>query len=418
MHYEKLFDNKSNSIKKLWCNLNSLCSNSKRTNIKTAIDKIVTDDEIVITSALDISNFFNEFFCNVGSNLLKKLPVNNSNFSDYLNNSTANSMYVEEVTTSEIFNLIMSLKGNKSSGPDGISCRLIKENAHLLSEPLCYMFNMSLFSGVVPDRFKIAKVVPIFKKGATTKVCNYRPISLLSIFNKLLEKVVYRRLYSFLNKTNVIYKYQFGFRKNFSTSLALIDVLDTCYKNIDNNNKILGIFVDLQKAFDTVDHEILLSKLNYYGIRGVMLNWITNYLLDRKQFTVVNNVSSVMGRISCGVPQGSVLGPLLFLVYMNDIKHAVPDSDIKLFADDTNVFIFGSNYEILQCKANICLKNLELWFIANKLSLNLEKTCYTVFNSSIKSKTDVSLSLVINGQHIGKVNCCTYLAVFIDANFN
>jgi len=225
-------------------------------------------------TAAMLGSFAHNPFTNIGSNLLKQLPTTSKNFTDYLQKPVSNSIYVEEVTVCEILNLITSLKSNKSSGPDGISCRLIKENAYLLCEPLCYIYNLSLSSGVVPEKFKLAKVVPIYKKGAITQTCNYRPISLLNIFNKLLEKVVYHRLFTFLNKNKVIYKFQFGLRKHYATSLALLDVLDTCYKNVDASNKVIGIFLDLQKAFDTVDHDVLLYKLQYYGIRGVLFNWL------------------------------------------------------------------------------------------------------------------------------------------------
>jgi hypothetical protein len=416
MYYNKLFDNKNNSIKKLWSNLNKICSNSKNSNVKNKIDKIVDDCGREITSCSDISNCFNEYFCSVGSNLFKKIPVISKHFSEYLNKPVTKSIYVEDVTAHEVFNLIKSLKSNKSSGPDGLNCGLLKENAYLLCGPLSYMYNLSLISGIVPDKFKIAKVVPIFKKGSTTQLGNYRPISLLSIFNKLLEKVVYSRLINFLTKNNIIYKYQFGFRKNYSTSLALLDVLDMCYNNIDNSNKVVGIFLDLQKAFDSVDHQILLYKIQYYGIRGFMFDWLKNYLSDRKQYTVVNNVSSNIGSINYGVPQGSVLGPLLFLLYMNDISNAVPENDIKLFADDTNIFIFGPTFSVIEKQANICLKKLELWFNANKLSINIDKTYYTVFNC--KTKDDVTLNLLINGQQIDKVSSIKYLGVFIDERFN
>jgi len=222
----------------------------------------------------------------------------------------------------------------------------------------------------------------------------------------------------FFNKYDVLYKFQFGFRKNYSTTLALLDVLDSCYSNIDVNNKILGIFLDLQKAFDTVDHKILLYKLHYYGIRGVMFTWLENYLNDRKQFTIVNSVSSNIGNITCGVPQGSVLGPLLFLIYMNDIKNAVPNNEVKLFADDTNIFIFGSNLKDLEYQAKVCLENIELWFSENKSSLNLDKTSYTLFNCNNKTESNVSLSIVQCGQLIKKVSNCKYLGVFIDESFS
>ena len=171
---------------------------------------------------------------------------------------------------------------------------------------------MSITNGIVPDKLKIAKVIPIFKKGDKNEISNYRPISLLSIFNKLLEKVVYKRLYNFLIKNNILYKYQFGFRKNHSTSMALLEVIDNCYKNIDVNKKVLGIYFDLQKAFDTVDHNILLHKLYNYGIRGFMHVWLKHYLTNRQQFTFINGTCSSLRGISCGVPQRSVLGPLCF----------------------------------------------------------------------------------------------------------
>src|SRR4051812_11698029 len=183
---------------------------------------------------------------------------------------------------------------------------------------------------------------------------NYRPISLLNIFNKLLEKIVYKRVYNFWDKNGVLYKYQFGFRKGFSTSLALMEVMDYCYKNIDEGYKVLGIFFDLQKAFDTVDHGILLSKLYNYGIRGLMYNWFQDYLRDRKQYTVVNSVQSLHGDINCGVPQGSVLGPLLFLIYVNDICNVISEHNLKLFADDTNLCLCGPSLPELEAKANVC----------------------------------------------------------------
>ena len=155
--------------------------------------------------------------------------------------------------------------------------------------------------------------------------------------------------------------------------MALLEVIDSCYGNLDQNTKIIGIYFDLQKAFDTVDHDILLHKLHHYGIRGMMLDWIKNYLHNRKQFTVVNNVVSKLSNIVCGVPQGSVLGPLLFLIYINDISAAVPEEKLKLFADDTKPLYFRCGLDRFRKKVNICLKKMEIWFIANKLSLNADK---------------------------------------------
>ena len=196
--------------------------------------------------------------------------------------------------------------------------------------------------------------------------------------------------------------------------MALLEVIDSCYDNLDNKNKVAGIFFDLQKAFDTVNHQILLHKLYHYGIRGPMYYWVKNYLTNRQQFTVVNSVESSLHNVSCGVPQGSVLGPLLFLVYINDINNAVQNNQLKLFADDTNLFIFDRDIVILERKANECLKNMAIWFNVNKLSLNIEKTCYALFCPKSRKVVDLSLNLVINNQKIKKVNSCKYLGVLID----
>jgi len=327
--------------------------------------------------------YFNNYFCIVGTNLVKQLPVTSAKFTDYLCSPISKSVFVEPVTANELYLIIKSLRCNKACGADNVSPRSVHDNAKLFCEPLVYLFNLSLLNGAVPDCLKIAKVVPVFKKGDSNLASNYRPISLLSIFSKLLEKLVYKLLYNFLINNNILYKHQFGFRKNHSTSMALIEAIDSCYNNLDKSNKIVGIYFDLQKTFDTVDHEILLHKLYYYGIRGIMYNWLKSYLYNRKQFTVVNSVSSNLGDVVCGVPQGSVLGPLLFLIYINDIYMSIPDEKLKLFADDTNLFISSPNLSDLEIKANLCLKQMECWFLANKLSHNTEKTCYTIFLSKI-----------------------------------
>jgi len=218
------------------------------------------------------------------------------------------------------------------------------------------------------------------------------------------------RLYSYLETNNVLFDYQFGFRHNHSTTLALIDVVDKLYENLDKHNKVIGIYLDLQKAFDTVNHDILLHKLHNYEIRGVALDWFRNYLSGRYQYTTVNGVNSELTAITCGVPQGSALGPVLFLVYVNDIKNAVPGDQIKLFADDTNLFLFGCTIGDTNFYSNIKLNKLCDWLIGNKLSVNIEKTSYMIF---FRGKANETL-LCINNQVINKVSSCRYLGVIID----
>ena len=235
-------------------------------------------------------------------------------------------MYLFSTNQKEIHNLIISLNPKKPAGCDNISPKLLIAAKSTMIPLLEYLFNLSFITKTVPDKLKIAKLIPIFKKQLDEERLipgNYRPISLLSIVNKILEKLMYARLISFINKHKLLYKYQFGFRKNHSTALALIEITDNIIKDLESGKCSAGIFIDFKKAFDTVDHNILLSKLEHYGIRGQTLEWLKSYITNRQQFAYVNGKNSKMEQITCGVPQGSVLGPLLFLIYTNDIGNRV-----------------------------------------------------------------------------------------------
>ena len=235
------------------------------------------------------------------------------------------------------------------------------------------LFNLSFTTGVFPSVLKTAKVVPVFKKDSKLDYSNYHPISLLSNIEKILEKLMYKRLYTFLNKNNVIYNLQFGFRQQYSTSHALINITENIRKALDDGNISCGVFVDLQKAFDTVDHQILLAKLNHYGIRGVSNDWFKSYLSNRSQYVSINGYNSGLAAINCGVPQGSVLGPLLFLLYINDLNQAIKFCKVHHFADDTNLLCLGNSIKKLNKLVNADLKRLVNWLNANKISLNVKK---------------------------------------------
>ena len=258
-------------------------------------------------------------------------------------------------------------------------------------------------------------MIPIHKKGERDNINNYRPISVLSTLNKLFEKIIYKRLYKFLTKYNAFYKFQFGFREKHSTTLALIEIVDQIRLAIENKNMVCGIFADLSKAFDTVDHGILLKKLNHYGIRGIANNLINSYLSNRKQYVQIGDVKSSLLNINCGVPQGSVLGPLLFLIYVNDIANCNPHGLIRLFADDTNVFIENSQIESLYNDAEHVLMYLDKWFKANKLTLNVEKTNFIIFTTADKRKNiDIPNTLELNNIMINRTDQAKYLGLIID----
>ena len=209
----------------------------------------------------------------------------------------------------------------------------------------------SVFSSLL----KTSKLSPVFKKDSKLDYSNYRPISLLSNIEKKLEKLMYKRLYTFLNNNN-IYNLQFGFRQQYSTSHVLINITEIIRKALDDGNIGCGVFVDLQKAFDTVDHQILLAKLNHYGIRGVSNDWFKSYLSNRNQYVSINGYESGLAALNCGVPQGSVLGPLLFLLYVNDLNQAIKFCKVHHFTDDTNLLCLSNSIKKLNKLVNADLK--------------------------------------------------------------
>jgi len=275
---------------------------------------------------------------------------------------------------------------------------------------------MSILTGQVPSDLKIAKVIPIYKKGNKNQSSNYRPISMLNILSKILEKIIFSRMLSFLDKYKILNKHQFGFRKNHSTATALINALDNVYEHLDRGEDVIGVYLDIQKAFDCINHDILLDKLKAYGIRGTAWEWFKNYLGNRKQFVSLMGYKSTNHAINYGVPQGSVLGPLLFLIYINDIQNANNTAFLNLFADDTSLFVFDKDVNNLFATCNNVLESINKWFIANKLKLSLDKCVYTYFQRTKNKKSMTSHKLYLNGAELQRVENSKYLGIFIDEN--
>ena len=376
----------------MWKVFGSILNNKKSKPInKIKINNKELTDQNVITDE------FNKYFSTIGAKLAKNFNSINTIHKSYLMNKVENSFFLHSTTEWEITKEINNMDFKKSPGYDEISVKFLQVAKNLITKPLMLIFNKAIATGQYPDALKIAKVIPLFKKGENTLISNYRPISLLSLLNKIFEKLLYRRLYKFLVKHNVLYKYQFGFRRGYSTTMALIEVINNIKSAIDNNKFVCGIFLDLTKAFDTVDHQILLDKLDHYGVRGQTNDLFKSYLSNRKQFVKIGNSKSSHLPISCGVPQGSVLDPLLFLIYVNDIANHSPLGNIRLFADDTNIFVEHENLELVYENAKIVLEYMYQWFKDNKLTVNSKKSSFTIFTKShIRNITNFPDSININ----------------------
>ena len=256
--------------------------------------------------------------------------------------TTQDQFFLSPVTSHEIWTFIGKVDASKSSGPYSVPVTILKTIKNYISEPLALLVNDSFASGNFPEKLKLARITPVFKKGLRFDKDNYRPISVLSNFSKLFEKAMYHhRLYSYLEELKILYPLQSGSREKCSTNHALISITESIRHSIDNNEFGCGIFMDLKKAFDTVNHAILLTRLNHYGIRGVV--HVQSYLSQREQIVNVNGHNSLSLPVTCGVPQGSILGPLLFLLYVNNLPNTSSLLTFHLFADDTNLYFSSKN---------------------------------------------------------------------------
>ena len=308
LHYFNEFKKHKGNMKKTWDVIRDILGKS--------LNKIPASfnvDGRDIYDSKDISDIFNNFFINIGPSMSSTIPVDSDiSYQSFLPPPCENSLYFKPVTENELINIVSGIKKSKSTSIDNISSIVVKKVIFYITKPLLYIFNLSLTTGIVPTNLKIAKVIPVYKKGGNRNILNYRPISILPFFSKVLEKIVFTRVHSFLSDNVILNSCQYGFRKNRSTEMALMDLHNYLISCIAKKCHTIGIFLDLSKAFDTIDHNIMLYKLRNYGFRGLVLTWFENYLTNIIQVVYFNDVTSNNLQIVCGVPQGSILGPLLF----------------------------------------------------------------------------------------------------------
>ena len=343
------FEKNKNSISTVWKSIRSLVNMKpgKSSSIK------LMDNNSIISDPKIIGNIFNDHFSTLEAKVQQKIPSVQGDFRNYFKkrdrnqkdiiNPEGRTFFLSPTMPEEIEKIIDKLNPSKSTGPNGIPVFILKLFKGFFAYWLSKLINLCFETGEFPLMLKLAKVIPLHKKESVFNFLNYRPISLLSVFSKIYEKAIYTRIYSYLEKYNMIYSKQFGFRGNHSVNHAVISFTEHIRSLLDKGEYVCGIFVDLEKAFDTVHHDILCEKLKFYGLRGNVNKLIKSYLSDRRQFVSINGYDSDVKEVTCGVPQGSSLGPLLFLIYINDLRLALSETSCGHFADDTFLFTTVKN---------------------------------------------------------------------------
>ena len=410
-HYQKYFEENKENFRAIWQGIHDIVYSRKSKKNNTPSSLLI--DGKTIANPKDIAENFNNFFTSIRTKLQNNIPPTRRQYFDYLKHPNPKTFFISPTTPDEIKNIINSIKISKCVAPNSIPTKILHLIKDKISIPLSELINKSFATGCFPNIYKTAKLIPIFKTESRLLCNNYRPISILSNISKIIEKIMYQKLNNILEETNCFYNLQFGFRLNLSTSNALLSIIENIQTDLDNGDFAAGVFIDLKKAFDTVDHDILLKKLEYYGVRGLLKDWFQSYLKNRKQFVSVNNSTSNTKEITTGVPQGSVLGPLLFLLYINDLHESVKHSKTYHFADDTNIIQSNKSLDVLSKNLNKDLKRLSQWLKANKLSLSISKTKLIIFHRNTAS-IDHTLKLKLDGKRLSSSKLVKYLGVLLD----
>ena len=412
-YYENYFQQYNSDGRKKWQMINKLLNRNSKSKI--GITKLRKDENIV-TNPKDIAQTFNEFFCTVAQRLKASDQDNLNRVPDHtLSSSTRNFISMEDIscTDIEIENYIKSLKNKATSD---FAVKPLKIVGDIISPVLSHLISASLTQGVFPSSLKLAKVIPLHKGGSRVDIGNYRPISLLSCFSKIFEKAMHFRLTSFLQQNNIISNSQYGFRSGHSCEHALLDAQNKITAALDRKKIALLLLIDFSKAFDMVDHGILLNKLEHYGIRQHHLSWFRSYLTDRSQQVHINQHVSDLSTLQYSVPQGSILGPILFIIYINDLPLISNLAKYVFYADDANIIVTADDEIELKHKINTVLQALSFWVVGNGLKLNLQKTKYMVFTN--RRKINKEMDLFLSGVKIEYTERERFLGVIMDSSLS
>ena len=408
------------NTKQLWKVINRIVN---KQSDKTTVIPHLDIDKIKVTQAQEIANELGKYFSQVGKNYAEKVGQSKKGIDEYLSKIRMyqDSIFLSPTNPDEIKKLIEKLPHKTSSGYDRINNIILKELKDIICVPLSQLFNRSLNEGKFPTCMKLAEVVPLHKGGKMSAPNNYRPISLLLTVSKLLEKVMYKRVYNFLTDTNQLYSSQYGFRSQHSCDHAINELLCTIIKNLERQCTTISIFLDLSKAFDTLEHPTIYKKLERYGIRGQALDWFKDYLNNRnlrvKCRTGENGILTTSDTypVEYGAPQGSCLGPLIFLIFCNDLHYHLDYLNCIQFADDTTLYLSHHSKKYLRFMLETDLENISDWFRANKLTLNVGKTNCLVFGDN---QPELTSALSINGERMHVTRTTKFLGVWIDDRLN
>ena len=414
--YRNKIDKSSGDSKSTWKIINEL--RGKKSN-NTVISEIKSASSEAVTDSKGIANTLNSHFTDIAAKLASEIDADQckANPVDFFG-KVKSVFSLHLVTSSEVEKLLKDIKTDKATGLDGITNTILKLSAPHICESLTNLLNLSIQSSVYPTEWKVAKVTPIFKSGNHNDPNNYRPISVTATISRVFEKLIYNQLELYLMENNLIYSLQSGFRPLHSTLTALLDLTNHWSFNIDRKTVNGVIFLDLKKAFDTVDHNILLTKLCHYGFDSATSEWFRSYLTGRSQQCSVNGILSDLKLITYGVPQGTILGPVLFLVYINDLPKCLNFSATRLYADDTSLTFSDSSALDLKKQMDTDLDHVSSWLCANKLTLNVLKSEFMLIGSRQRLSTfrEEDISLSIDGLVLNRTSEAKCLGVMIDNN--
>ena len=414
----KIQDN-SEDAKEHWKILNQVMG---KTNNKLDMPTAFMNNDRWETDMERNAQNFNQFYSNVGPDTSKSVGNSNKPAEFFLHRAKERNeeeLLYTRFTVEETIEASRLINNKTSCDAYGLSQAIVLKDVDIIAPVIAYIANCSIEQGICPDLTKVARVIPIYKeKGENYLYTNYRPISLIPVFSKIMEKLIYKKIFDFLVRYKILFKSQYGFRAGNSTIHATLDFIQTIHKAMSEQEYAIGIFCDLSKAFDTLDHSILLTKLDHYGIRGNWLSWFKSYLSNRRQYVDINGIKSGYENITVGVPQGSILGPLLFLIYINDLPGSLEKLISVLFADDSNLVIKGENLKELVSTINTELKCLSDFFKANKLKLNASKTKVVCFRKKSQPYDSKDIQIEFDGTLLVPEEHATFLGVDLDANLN